>query len=1019
MTLAFWQLRQTWFLLIITGIGITCSVIIACAIPLLSAVTTTAGLHTLLEAAPGNSQVLLDTSTLGLSSRIVQDVHKRFDPLIQRRIGSNLNSTVPFFLQTSGFSVAPSSPVARLFPSSLPQGNYDVRLVGTALDQAQSASSHLTLLQGRLPQATNGMLETLLTPATAQSLHVTVGSTLTLRFDYATQLQGLYGQHILQGFLHLRIVGLFTVNSTNVHYWNGNDFQPNTSAQMSIYTLLIPQNAFIATIDRLALAAHSNAIFLPHAYELLWYYSLNIGSISYPQLDMLAYQLTQLQNDITNTLSSTQNTAQQNTVPSYPYLTQVNLLNPGTTTYTLPDTLEQYRSRVTIFSIPNAILTLLIIGIILFFVGLMADILIDRQTATIALLRSRGASEKQIFDAFTVQSIGIGVLALLIGLPLAYITASLIAQHVIAPVDPFVSSTLTSHPFQTIFSVSWYALAVALTAILAMNLRLKRAARKDVLALRRETARPFRRALLQHLGLDGVALIIAFTGYGISLYLNSLGKQLDIHTRVLFATPLAIVASFFLLTGLMILFLRFFPVFLRLGAWFAIRGSGAAPMLALAQMARTPRYSLRMTLLLALATAFTIFTLVLAATQVQRATDISSFEAGADFSGDISVIPKEHDLTAQMARYSHLPGMLATSAGYTGTGITYDVTPTATVQVQAVDTQTFAQTAIWTSQDSSQALPSLMAQLVAQRQNALSNLSVPAIVDQSAVQSLSLKVGSSFTVSISSLPYSDLTCVVVATVQHIPTINSATVSDSNGNSTTTVGVMVDYAAYASLYYQAIKLNSIDADPILPVNHIWLHTQSSAVGLAQVRNALQTPSLHLANLYDRRLLEDTLRNDPLYLNLITILTTGAVTALLLALLGDLLAAWLSTRTRLAHFVLLRTQGATSRQVAGVLTWEQVIVYGTALLLGLLFGGILSAMVVPGLVFTNIPGGGILSDLSSSQFDVLQQIIPARVVLPLSLGLVFLGLAIIYCLALGVMTRTIMQPSMSRVLRLNED
>ena len=550
-----------------------------------------------------------------------------------------------------------------------------MRLVGTALDQAQSASSHLTLLQGRLPQATNSTLETLLTPATAQSLHVTVGSTLTLRFDYATQLQGLYGQNILQGFLQLHIVGLFNVSPTNVPYWNGNDFQPNKTAQMSIYTLLIPQNAFIATIDRFAIAAHTNAIFLPHGYELLWYYSLNIGSITYPQLDTLAYQLTQLENDITNTLSSTQNTAQQNSLPSYPYLTQVNLLNPGTASYTLPNTLAQYQSRVIIFSIPNALLTLLIIGIILFFVGLMLDILIDRQAPTIALLRSRGASDAQIFNAFTVQSVVVGVLALLIGLPLAYFTASLIARQVIAPTDPLVSSTLTSQPFQTIFSVSGYALAIALTTILAMSLLLRRAVRKDVLVLRRETARPLHRVFLQHLGLDGVAIIIAFTGYGISLYLNSLGKQLDIHTRVVFATPLAIVASLFLLTGLMMLFLRFFPVFLRLGAWFAIRGRGAAPMLALAQMARAPRYSLRMTLLLALATVFAIFTLVLTATQVQRATDISSFEAGADFSGDITVIPKEHSLADLTARYSHIPGVLSASASYSGVGISYDATP--------------------------------------------------------------------------------------------------------------------------------------------------------------------------------------------------------------------------------------------------------------------------------------------------------------------------------------------------------
>jgi hypothetical protein len=484
---------------------------------------------------------------------------------------------------------------------------------------------------------------------------------------------------------------------------------------------------------------------------------------------------------------------------------------------------------------------------------------------------------------------------------------------------------------------------------------------------------------------------------------------------------LMIVASIFLLIGMMLLFLRIFPLLLRLGAWFATRGRSAAPMLALAQVARAPRYSLRMTMILALTTAFAIFTLVFNASQAQRANDISAYESGADFSGDIAV-PTKLSEQGEIARYRHIPGVLSASAGYTGEGVSSDVTPPVTVQIRAVDSSTFAQTALWTNQDSSQSLSSLMAQLNDQRFVNHGNF-IATIVDAAAAQALNLQIGSSFNVNVSSLPDNTLNCLVIAEVQHIPTINSSAAGGSGPGSTATssppVGVLVDYATYADTYKRDMKLNSIDGSPILPINHAWLRTRDDPDALAHVRAALSTTSLQLNNLYDRRALGDVLSNDPLYLSLIIILMLGAAAALLLALLGDLLVSWLSVYTRLTHFVVLRAQGATPRQVASVITWEQAIVYATALLLGVIFGGILSLTVVPSLVFTSIPRSGVLSALSSSEFDIIQQVIPVQTVVPLSLGLVLLALIVICVVALGMMAWVVLQPSLGQALRVNED
>lgn len=149
-----------------------------------------------------------------------------------------------------------------------------------------------------------------------------------------------------------------------------------------------------------------------------------------------------------------------------------------------------------------------------------------------------------------------------------------------------------------------------------------------------------------------------------------------------------------------------------------------------------------------------------------------------------------------------------------------------------------------------------------------------------------------------------------------------------------------------------------------------------------------------------------------------LTIGAVRALLLALRGDLLVSWLSVRTRLTSFAVLRALGAAPRQIASVLTGEQGVVYATALLLGVVFGALLSLTVVLALVFTDVPSSGVLSDVSSSEFYALQHVIPSQVVVPFSLSIPFIVLVAICLLALGMMVHVVLQLSMNWTLRLDE-
>src|SRR5258708_40346259 len=88
----------------------------------------------------------------------------------------------------------------------------------------EQAASHLTLLQGRLPHTTSGVIETLLTASTAQSLHVRVGSIMQLHFAFASRPQAIYGRMARLGSLSLHVGGLFEVICADDYLWYGISF---------------------------------------------------------------------------------------------------------------------------------------------------------------------------------------------------------------------------------------------------------------------------------------------------------------------------------------------------------------------------------------------------------------------------------------------------------------------------------------------------------------------------------------------------------------------------------------------------------------------------------------------------------------------------------------------------------------------------------------------------------------------------------------------------------------------------
>ncbi len=998
-TLAFWQLRRTWFLLLFISLGMIAAIVIASAIPLLSNVMMTAGLRNTLRATPDSADIQLITQTNGISTPIVQKIHDQFDPLFHHYLGNVIKPDLSAII-SEDFSFYPA------------QNHTTLTMYGTSMQQA---APHLGAIQGQLAHITSvpsSVIEMMMTPDTAHLMGVDIGSTFKLAFQYVVSYPDNTVQQRTE-VITARVAGLFNLTSSNAAYWHGEDFKPiklalESSSTLSQYTFLVSDNALLAVIDHLVSVHHTDAIHTlnSNGYSFIWHYHLDSSQLDISGLDTLIGQLAGVQAMIDSQYGYLETGGSSEFTIEYPYLIHVELAGQALSFTGNPSILDEFRSRIEVARIPTGVFTLLILSFILFFISLLTTLLVDRQQDTIALLRSRGASRTQIFGAFFLQSIGLGTVALVIGLPLATVIVLLISQSVLSPTELDALNSITSHPFQTTSGTIWYALAITLIALFTMGISLFTAARMNILSLRREATRSNTRPLWQRLQLDVIAGIIALVAYSFSLYVTSIGPVLQGNAQVLIASPLSIIAPLFLIVGCLFVFLRIFPFFLRLGARIAMGGRGAVIMLAFTQMARSPRQSLRMIMLFALATSFAIFTLVFLATQAEHIQEIVTYQTGADFSAQLRV----PGTTASQVtnQYQSIPGVLSANVGFVGQG--YGGTANLPLKLHAVDASSFGQTVIWPSEADYQAMRPLLSQLVSLRKTSTTSDVVPAIVDQTIFNTSLLHVGSFFTISVSSVNPASLHCVIIGVVDHIPTI------DTLIDPVVTGGVLIDYQTYLNAYQQDLKKSKNQSGQSIPplLNQVWLHTKTDTGSLASVRTALDSPKYSISHLVDRRLLLTTLQSDPLYLVLDGVLILGTATAFLVALVGGVLASWLSARTRQMSYITLQALGATTRQTSNILMWEQAIVYFTGLLLGAIFGTLLIFSVIPSLTFTDLN-----SNLSNEQFFALQSVLSTQITVLPWIPFVLLTLVGIYMLTLLIMVRVISGPVISKKLRLAED
>jgi putative ABC transport system permease protein len=591
---------------------------------------------------------------------------------------------------------------------------------------------------------------------------------------------------------------------------------------------------------------------------------------------------------------------------------------------------------LTIFSVP-------LLGLIAYFIILVAGLIVRRQSSEIAVLRSRGASRTQVLGIYLLEAALMGVVALALALPLGAAAALLMTWTRsfldLAPIEP-LPIDLTREAWQR--GAQMLGLMLCASMLPAFG-----AASYTIVSYKNEQARAIKRPFWQRAYLDLLLLVPVYYGYtqlqqrGTIAFLDlggavgdPFGNPLLLLTPSLYGIALALVAA------------RLFPLAMRLLATLFGWLPGVALVTALRYLARTPRAYTGPVLLLILTLSLATFTASMARTLDYHLDDQVYYETGGDMRlddwgqsigtdqpigplgpGEQPAQPKDvldeaKYMFLPVSDYLDIPGVAAairvmrTQGHATVSGRSDDA------QVLGIDRAEFAGVARWRADYAGESLGALL--------NRMADDPAAALIGDDYAAQRGLRIGDHLVVTLNDLGSSrDVPLVVAGFVGLFPTT---------------------YAEDGPLVIANLDYLFDQEGGQFPYE-VWLRLHEGAS-----RAAINSSVLDLGlRTFDKGFAPEAIvaeRARPERQGVFGLLSVGFAAAAFLTVLGFLFYAVLSFQRRFVELGVLRAIGLSARQLGVLLGCEQALIIGIGILAGTLIGVSASVLFIP---FLQVRGG----------------------------------------------------------------
>jgi putative ABC transport system permease protein len=614
------------------------------------------------------------------------------------------------------------------------------------------------------------------------------------------------------------------------------------------------------------------------------------------------------------------------------------LLNNTTLDVSPVEALEAFRESsrsltlmLTLFSIPT-------IGLVLFFIGLIAGMVVRRGQSEIATLRSRGTTRAQVLGIYALEGMLVGAVGLAGGLLLGRWLARLMGQTQTF-LDPgmFQNNWLAETTYTTV--VLTYGLLGVGLATLALLVPALGASRYTIVTFKWERARALMRPLWQRFYFDLLLLVPLLYGWYLLRQegrVAALGSGDDP-----FSNPLLFLVPALFCFSLALLFVRLFPRLMNALAWLVVWLPSTALLLTLRQLARASGQYTGPLMLLILTVSLAAFTASMAATLDDHLHDRVYYQFGADLNlaelGESTEEPEETDplgepVTTQAEndeasaepRWLFLPvSEHLLLEGVQAAARVGDYSATANIGGRAqtgrllgVDRTEFPEAAFF-RRDFAEGEP------LGGLMNRLAVDPAGILVSRDFMARQGLTVGDPLRLTINTEGEThEILFTIVGPLKLFPTL---------------------YPQDGPFFVANLDHIHEAMGGVFPYN-VWLAADSGVPGQAIVAGARELGFNVVAASDARRTILDE-QTRPERQGLFGLLSVGFLAAAALTVLGFLVYAVVSFRRRFIELGMLRAVGLSAAQMAGYLTAEQALLILTGVAAGTILGVWASSLFIP--------------------------------------------------------------------------
>jgi putative ABC transport system permease protein len=601
------------------------------------------------------------------------------------------------------------------------------------------------------------------------------------------------------------------------------------------------------------------------------------------------------------------------------------------------DALREYRFSVYVLTILLYVFSIPVVGLVLYFTGLVSAMVVRRQRGEVAALRSRGASRFQVLGVYVLEGGLVAVAALVVGTPLAMALAGLMGKtrsFLVLVDEPSLLVRVGERSLR--YGVLAVLLSVAANVIPAIG-----ASGHTVVTYKQERARSLRKPLWQRFYLDFLLLVPPLYGYYMLKQrgtISILGQNLSVGNP--YQNPLLFLVPTLFVFAVALICIRFLPAMMSALAWAGARLRGASHVLALRHLARSPGQYLGPLLLLVLTLSLAVFAASMARTLDRHLTDRVYYDVGADMNlvevGDFPESasglafggPAEGDEPEQEAEEQEEPRwrFLPVSDHLTVPGVRAaarvgDYRATARLGGRATDARflgvdrvDFAQVAYFRPDFWGGSMGTLMNQL------ALDSRALLASWDFMAANGLHM--GDRVLLSVRAGETKEMEFTITGGLDYFPTLYPEDGPFFVGN-------------LAYVFDQLGAQYPYD---------VWLSVESDADGEAIVEGLTEV-GFHIGSAKDSPRLIAEERGLPERRGIYGLLSVGFMAAAILTVVGFMLYAIISFRRRFIELGVLRAIGLSVTQLTGFLVGEQLALIAAGTGLGTALGVLTSNLFIP--------------------------------------------------------------------------